>query len=509
MIRLLCCALLVVNVSLLSGQDSAPAVPHAESASLLPKSVEKGYSPMTVLHADSNSILYKYLYREPCPDLTFCYRPLLVNVSTDLQHSRVLTVDPDLAGGIETYFTVNQLGDRINFYYRRQNRKMGRVQYTATTYLASDLSLVEAAVEIGSVATDARGQVAGAHFRTNPHTGQLATLLQDMSRDKAQPAPIRTTLFDSLHRVIWKQDIATVDGHDHLDVIDAMVRNDGTVAVLLRILDTEERYLVLAGRKGVQCHRIEVEGAVEVYPWLDYQQGETGDLYVFGKYLTAQGKGSTGLFLTRFSPESLSPAYTARVPIRLDATGRGLDIADGDAGANAGTLLDPLSSLRFLPTPDGGGYLTGGFFRAGEIPGSNSVRYGTRSVLRFAADGSCSWIRNLYRSIEWQAGISIQEQAGIHQVGNDLFVILNQHSENAPLTAAPLKTLTSIPAMESVLFRITPDNGVLRRNLLSYKLDRTILVPPVTSLSADGNRLHAAIEKPLGYRKIYSFNLNW
>ena len=509
MTRLLCCALLVVNVSLLPGQDTAPAVPHAESASLIPKDLDKGYAPMTVLHADSSSLLYKFLLRETCPDLTYCYRPLLARVSTDLQQTQVLAVDLDEAGGIQTYFTINQLGDRVNVYYRQQNWEMGRIQYTASSFRAGDLSPIEEAVAIGSVATDARGQVAGAHFRTNTHTGQLATLLQDMSRDKDHPAPIRTVLFDSLHQVLWKQELSVIEGYERLDVVDAMVRDDGSVAALIQVLDTADNYLVVATRDGIRWHRIAVEGTAELYPWLDYQQGPTRDLYVFGKYFTKPGGGSTGLFVMKFDPTDLTLEFTSKVPVGADGTGNGLKMAASDATANGSGLLDHLGSLRFLPTPDGGGYLTGGYFRAGGTPGANSVRYGTLSVLRFTADGACAWVRNLYRSIEWSAGVSIQEQAGVHQVGNDLFVLFNQHSENAPLTASPLKNLTSIPAMESVLFRISPENDVSRRNLLSYKLDRTILVPPVTSLSANGKLLYAAIEKPLGYRKIYSFNLNW
>ncbi len=510
MIRLSCCVLLVVSAALLSGQHAAvPVAPYTSSASLLPRDIEKGYAPMTVLHADSQSILYKYLLRERCPDLTYCYRPLLARVSHDLEESQMLPVDLTSAGGVQTYFTLNQLGDRINVYHRRPNRVMGRVQYTATTYRADNFQLLESAVEIGSVATDARGQVAGAHFRTNTRTGQLATLLQDIDRYADRPAPIRTTLFDSLHQVVWRREIDSVDGHTRLDVIDAMVRNDGRVATLVRALDTGESYLVVVSREGLQCARLAMDGAAEVIPALDYQQGASGDLFVFGKYLTASRKGTTGMFLMKFNPDDLSRHFTARVPITRDATGHGLALAGTDARADGGKLLDFLGNMRFLPTPDGGGYLTGGFFRSGETPGSAAVRYGTRSILRFDAAGGCTWVRNLYRSIEWAPGASIQEQAGVHQVANDLIVIFNQHADNAPLTAEPLKNLTSIPAMESVLFRVSSENEVSCRRLLSYKLDRTILVPPVTSLSTDGTLLHAAIEKPLGYRKIYAFKLNW
>ncbi len=510
MIRLLCCALLLTSVSLLPGQETAaPVAPYTASASLLPRDIERGYAPMTILHADSHQILYKYLLRERCPDLTYCYRPLLARVSQDLGDSQILPVDLTAAGGIQTYFTVNQLGERVNVYHRRPNRVMGRVQYTATAYRAADFKLLESAVEIGSVATDARGQVAGAHFRTNTRTGQLATLLQDMPREAARPAPIRTTLFDSLHRVVWRREIDSIAGHDRLDVLDAMVRNDGRVATLIRVLNTGDTYLVVVSESGIACTRLAVDGAVEVVPALDYQQGETGDLFVFGKYLTASRQGATGMFLMKFDPDDLTHHFTARVPIARDATGHGLALAGTDARADGSKLLDYLGNMRFLPTPDGGGYLTGGYFRSGETPGSPAVRYGTRSILRFDGAGNCAWVRNLYRSIEWAPGASIQEQAGVHQVDNDLFVIFNQHADNAPLTAEPLKNLTSIPSMESVLFRVSPENEISRRRLLSYKLDRTILVPPVTSLSPDGSLLHAAIEKPLGYRKIYSFKLNW
>ncbi|WP_116125881.1 hypothetical protein [Lewinella sp. IMCC34183] len=502
--------LLSLPVAALCAQ-SAYLQPVARSGDLLPRDNREPFYPTAVVHTDSAGFLVQYHNRAGCRGDLDCYHYQLVQVAPDLGASRRLA--PDLgARDPSSFLTINQLGGRINVYFRDLNPLTGRREYAARSYAATDLRAAGREKPVGSILVSKHGRAAGANFRTNDRTGRLATLLQDKSERSDAYAPVRVTLYDSLHQVVWERGIAAVGGNPKLRITDATVRDDDQVAALVEFGDSNDRYLLLIGPGGVTERRIEVPGASAVLPMLEYAQGNVPDLFVFGKYYTEGAGVPAGLFLLKYDPAELSDVRTTLVPLSQDATQQGLRRSAGAVDVPAPTL-PYFNHVRFLPTPDGGGYLVGNTYDSEwKVTPQQSYRrerYGAISVLRFTPGGECGWVRNLYRAIDWPQGLTIRERFGAHLVGNDLVVLFNYDGHGDPVTGDGLRTLTFLPDMAAAIFRLSPENEVRRRDLLPFDAEKSILVPPVSVLSADGNVLHAAIEKPMGFRKIYTYTLDW
>ncbi len=495
----------------LFAQSVPSALTTGRSASLLPRDIREPFFSSAILHEDSTGTLVQYHNQAGCAGDADCYNYILAKVSPDLKREQLLTFD--LKGReASSFFTVNQLGDRINVYFRDLNPETGRREYTATTYRADDFRRIGADVQVGSILVSKVGRYSGANFRTNDRTGQLATLLQDKSEIRDRHEPVRVSVLDSLHRQVWQQQIGSVGGREGIRVTDAALRDDGSIAALIEFSDSNDRYLLLLDAEGLKEFRIELDGTTGLQTWLEHGTGDTTSLYLFGKYY-AGGAEARGLFLMAFDPTDLSLRHATRVPLADEPGLPGLRAATAGDPASGAAALRYFNHGRYFATPDGGGYLVGDYYEAGwkstSTESYRQVRYGPVTVVRIDAGGRFRWARNLYRDINWREGLTIRERYGAHLTGNDLVVLFNHDHHGDPLTGQGLRSLTFLPDMESVAVRLTPDNAVQSRKLLPFELEKTILVPPVTTLSEDGTLLRAAIEKPLGFRKIYSFNLDW
>ena len=464
--------------------------PAARSADLLPRDNREPFFPSAILHADSTAFLLQFHNRAGCGTATDCYHYRMVRVDAGLGQSRMLSVDLGPRDP-SSFFTVNQLGERVNVYFRDMNPETDRKEYYAAPYRARDFRPAGPEVPVGSIRVSKHGRAAGASFRTNDATGCLATLLQDKSERGDAYAPLRITVYDSLHRMRWQRDIATVGGSTTLRLTDAMLRDDGRVVALVEFGDRNDRFLLVAGPDGVSERRLELRGTQSLTPWLEYRQGAAADVFVHGRYA---GADTSGLFLLRFAADGLQLRQATAVPL-------------------PNGLADYVNHLRLLPTPDGGAYLVGDEFRSELRANARGAyvreRYGKVLVLRFAPDGRLDWMRPLYRNVDARQQLSVSNRFGVHRAGNDLVVVFNHDRRGNPVTGAGVRPLTFLPDMGTVVCRLTPDNAVATRELLPFAEEKAILVPPVSVLAEDGTQLHAAVEKPLGFRKLYTYTLDW